>query len=102
MYKCTRRINEKRINGALLYLENPSVLVINNSLVVISFDEKTPQNMWTVTIKQWHSEEWARGIYCLATDSLLAFAHTPSGVIFIKMGESEEWKGDVYILLSVI
>ncbi|GBL91417.1 hypothetical protein AVEN_136920-1 [Araneus ventricosus] len=33
------------------YLEKPPVLVINNSLVVIGFDEMTPQNMRAMTMK---------------------------------------------------
>ncbi|GBM15149.1 hypothetical protein AVEN_242187-1 [Araneus ventricosus] len=32
--------------------ENPLVLVINNSLVVIGFDEMTPQNNRTMTMKR--------------------------------------------------
>ncbi|GBM38224.1 hypothetical protein AVEN_8285-1 [Araneus ventricosus] len=34
------------------HIENPPVLVINNSLIGIGFDEKKPQNMKTVTMKK--------------------------------------------------
>ncbi|GBN12700.1 hypothetical protein AVEN_38599-1 [Araneus ventricosus] len=34
------------------HTENPLVLVINNSLVVIGFDEMTPQNKMTMTEKR--------------------------------------------------
>ncbi|GBN46335.1 hypothetical protein AVEN_117290-1, partial [Araneus ventricosus] len=38
------------------HIENPPFLVINNSLVLISFDEMTPQNMRAMTVKRYHHQ----------------------------------------------
>ncbi|GBN43151.1 hypothetical protein AVEN_116820-1 [Araneus ventricosus] len=47
-------------NGSSIckYIENPSVLVINSSHVVITFDEMMPKNMRTMTMKKVEEKIW--------------------------------------------